>query len=85
MQLPPQLLTSLQSINSFDQKAFEAVHASGEQITSIRFNPQKKITIENKFETAAATQTPELISQNPVSWSSNGYYLTHRPSFTLFR
>ena len=46
MQLPSQLLTSLQSIKSFHQKAFEAVHETGEQITSVEFSASW-----NAFET----------------------------------
>ncbi len=72
MQLPQQLLTSLESVKSFQQKAFEDVHASGEQITSIRFNPLKQII-----------NYPLSILHSQISWSSSGYYLTHRPSFTL--
>ena len=69
MQLPNKLIQSLQSVKSFDQKAFEEVHASGEQITSLRINPLKPL--------------PNFPHSNSVHWSSNGYYLTQRPSFTL--
>lgn len=69
--LPPSLLNSLQHAPGFDRNAFEAVHQSGQQVTSIRINPLK-CKIENvKFETA------------PVPWSAYGYYLAQRPSFTL--
>jgi hypothetical protein len=33
VQLPKELLESLKAIESFDQEAFEKIHASGEQIT----------------------------------------------------
>ncbi len=70
-QLPTSLLNSLQPAPGFDRNAFEAVHASGEQVTSVRINPSK-CTIENvKFKTEA------------IPWSSFGYYLEQRPSFTL--
>ncbi len=72
MQLPIKLIHSLQSIKSFDQKAFEDVHASGEQITSIRFNTLKP-----------SINYPLSIINSQIPWSTSGYYLTHRPSFTL--
>lgn len=72
MQLPEELLESLKSIESFDQEAFEKIHASGEQITSIRINPNK-FSIENlKFKI-----------ENKVPWTRYGVYLAQRPSFTF--
>ena len=41
MDLPKQLIDSLVNVQGFDKAAFEAVHASGEQVTSIRLNPFK--------------------------------------------
>jgi 16S rRNA C967 or C1407 C5-methylase (RsmB/RsmF family)/NOL1/NOP2/fmu family ribosome biogenesis protein len=71
-QLPKELLDSLHGIQGFDQKAFEEVHASGEQITSIRINPAKEFHISN------------FTSQiTPVPWTQAGYYLSQRPSFTF--
>lgn len=70
-QLPPSLLNSLAQAPGFDRNAFETVHEAGPQVTSIRINPAK-CKIENvKFKTSA------------VPWSSYGYYLEQRPSFTL--
>lgn len=75
-QLPQQLIQSLQHIKGFDEVSFTAVHQSGEQVTSIRFNPLK----------SGPVHSPSGIStfaiQNKVPWSSNGFYLTERPSFT---
>jgi 16S rRNA C967 or C1407 C5-methylase (RsmB/RsmF family)/NOL1/NOP2/fmu family ribosome biogenesis protein len=68
-QLPSALLASLQTVKGFDEAAFVQVHRSGEQITSIRKNPAKQAQVANL---AAA-----------IPWSSAGYYLTARPSFTL--
>ena len=67
--LPSSLIRSLQHVKGFDEKAFIAVHESGEQITSIRINPAK--------------QTPFPNSQFPIPWTEYGYYLPARPSFTL--
>ncbi len=68
-QLPPALLASLQAVKGFNETAFVQVHQSGEQITSIRFNPSKKSEILNH--------------KSKIPWSSQGYYLSERPSFTL--
>ena len=77
--LPQALLQSLNHIKGFDKAAFEAVHASGEQVTSVRVNPFKQSKINN--------QTPWTIdcglSTNKVPWCEHGYYLKERPSFTL--
>ena len=70
MILPTSLLRSLQHVQGFDEKAFVAVHASGEQVTSIRLNPSKDCQLP--------TSNFQL-----VPWSSKGCYLPARPSFTL--
>lgn len=70
MLLPLSLLESLQSVAGFNRAAFEAVHASGEQVTSIRLNPEKPML-----------DGPETSSGIP--WCPHGYYLPSRPSFTL--
>ena len=69
MQLPRLLLDSLESVKGFDKQAFEKVHASGEQITSIRINPNK----DSKFQ----------IPNSNIPWCETGYYLDSRPSFTF--
>ena len=72
MTLPELLLQSLQNIKGFNEEAFKAVHQSGGQITSVRLNPEK-LKIKNS----------KLKIEEAVPWSSKGYYLTERPSFTL--
>ena len=72
-QLPPALITSLQTAKGFDEKAFSEVHESGEQITSIRFNPEKIFNDQ---------QSVINIQLDKIPWSSNGFYLSERPSFT---
>ncbi|MBS1655216.1 MAG: Fmu (Sun) domain protein [Bacteroidetes bacterium] len=69
MQLPPALLQSLDGVKGFDKKTFEEVHASGEQVTSIRINPSKKTNIQ--------------FPNSPIPWSEYGFYLDERPSFTF--
>ena len=70
MSLPQSLLQSLAGVPGFDREAFEAVHASGEQVTSIRLNPEK--TTDHR------PQTTDLIP-----WCPYGRYLSSRPSFTF--
>lgn len=91
--LPPALLQSLENLPGFDKEAFEAVHLSGEQVTSIRFNPSK-LDAEKTLDLLTTHHSPLLTSDSrlpthdsrlptPVPWSSHGYYLPERPSFTF--
>lgn len=74
MQLPEAFLDSLNGIKGFNKEAFEKVHASGEQVTSIRINPSKLNT----------QLTNKPINQlTKIPWSEFGYYLKDRPSFTF--
>jgi 16S rRNA C967 or C1407 C5-methylase (RsmB/RsmF family)/NOL1/NOP2/fmu family ribosome biogenesis protein len=73
--LPNNLLASLEGLPGYDAAAFEAVHAAAWEATAtapttIRINPAKP---------------PSILPQNttPIPWSSAGYYLEARPSFTL--
>lgn len=68
--LPNQLLSSLEGLPGFDAADFTAVHATGGAPTSIRINPAKP-----------PTAVP--VNATPVPWSSFGYYLDKRPSFTF--
>ena len=72
-QLPASLLASLQTVKGFDENAFVQVHESGEQITSIRLNPKKIFNNQYSISNAQLEKVP---------WSSAGYYLPERPSFT---
>ncbi len=60
----------------FDKEAFENVHRSGEQVTSIRINPSKLL----KPEDAASLRD---IIDTGIPWTKYGYYLQSRPSFTF--
>ena len=71
MYLPPPLLASLQGVTGFNRAAFEAIHDSGEQVTSIRLNPFKSFAGHANWVTT------------PVPWCPAGRYLATRPSFTL--
>ena len=74
--LPPAFLQSLQGLKGFDETAFIDVHQSGGQIVSIRLNPSKIKSIDQLSFTDA-------VADGAVPWSSHGYYLSQRPSFTL--
>jgi 16S rRNA C967 or C1407 C5-methylase (RsmB/RsmF family)/NOL1/NOP2/fmu family ribosome biogenesis protein len=72
LQLPSALLTSLHGIKGFNETTFIDIHASGEQVTSIRLNPLKN----NNCQLST-------INRQPIDWCPYGYYLPKRPSFTL--
>ncbi len=72
LSLPEAFIQSLQNVKGFNEEAFKAVHQSGGQITSVRLNPEK-----------IKSQNLKLKIEEAIPWSSNGYYLTERPSFTL--
>lgn len=72
MQLPTSFIETIQHCKGFDQAAFEAVHQSGETVTSIRIN-STKINDNIPFNPGKTDKVP---------WCSNGYYLGERPSFT---
>ncbi|MBL0357421.1 MAG: RNA methyltransferase [Chitinophagaceae bacterium] len=73
MQIPAALFQSLQNTKGFNKEAFKTVHESGEQVTSIRLNVAKTCN----FQLSAFN-----FQLNRVPWSTNGYYLSERPSFT---
>ena len=80
-ELPQKLIATLIKLDQFDEVAFCAVHESGEQVNSVRFNTGKIMMAEGRW--------PPSISQPPfplagrIPWTSNGYYVSARPSFTL--
>ena len=70
-EIPVALLASLKDVEGFDEIPFVQTHQSGKQIVSIRINPSKFDIGQVSFNVEAK-----------IPWSSNGYYLTERPSFT---
>jgi 16S rRNA C967 or C1407 C5-methylase (RsmB/RsmF family)/NOL1/NOP2/fmu family ribosome biogenesis protein len=84
MALPLSLLTSLDGLPGFDRQAFEAVHESGGQVTSLRINPDKWTHhgIEKLISGFNAFQQRD-IKASAIPWCRNGYYLSERPSFTF--
>ena len=79
MKVPSALIDSLIETKGFDKEAFEKVHQSGEQITSVRFNAQKPVDQSTIF---SVENNSEAIAFSSVPWNANGYYLSFRPSFT---
>ena len=73
MQFPKTFLDSLNGTKGFDKDAFEKIHVSNEQVTSIRINPLKPV---NKFPNFP-------IPNSKIPWTEYGYYLKERPSFTF--
>ncbi|MDN3654521.1 RNA methyltransferase [Ferruginibacter paludis] len=74
--LPQLLLESLEGLPGYDRTAFENIHCSGEQVISVRLNNRKIPAVaELAFADAAVAGN--------VPWSTDGYYLSQRPSFTL--
>jgi 16S rRNA C967 or C1407 C5-methylase (RsmB/RsmF family)/NOL1/NOP2/fmu family ribosome biogenesis protein len=72
--LPPSLLIALEQAPGFRKESFVQVHEAGPAVHSLRINPAK------------ITQLPAAftgISAGAVPWSSYGYYLSERPSYTL--
>jgi len=67
--VPQELLNSLSLVNGFDQDRFIECHLSSERLTSIRLNPFKKSELAFNVD-------------EPVAWSSQGFYLEQRPYFT---
>jgi 16S rRNA C967 or C1407 C5-methylase (RsmB/RsmF family)/NOL1/NOP2/fmu family ribosome biogenesis protein len=69
---PEQIMDHLEKAPGFDRAAFRAVHASGEQVVSIRTNPAKW----------KGDQGISFPLSHRVPWSNNGFYLKERPFFT---
>lgn len=80
MKLPQELLNSLEDVHGFDREAFEAVHQSVEQITSIRVNPAKMSMVNGEW--SIIHHSPFTIADK-VPWTYTGFYLSQRPSFTF--
>ena len=71
MPVPHDLIQSLQHVAGFNESTFKQVHASGEQVTAIRFHPVKQ------------PWTTERWTGEHIPWCPLGFYLSERPSFTL--
>ena len=83
MQLPEKLVASLEGIEGFDREAFERVHESGGQVTSIRINPLKTLNVKRETSMSDFFHVSPFTFLETVPWSEYGYYLSQRPSFTF--
>ncbi len=74
MTLPQALLDALEGVKGYNRETFIAVHNSGEQVTPYPlFNP---------LRTGHQPSVP-LDASSPIPWTSHGFYLSARPSFTF--
>lgn len=78
MNLPISLMNSLRDVKGFNEETFAKTHNSEKPVTSIRLNPLKEIKTQDVL---ASSIFP--VASEKISWSSEGYYLDERPSFTL--
>jgi len=85
-------LSSLEGVAGFDAASFEAVHASGRQVTSVRLNPAKwqgggdVSGVRRGDEDSSGAWRGDAgmqVQMKKIPWSSWGYYLSERPSFTF--
>ena len=83
MQLPKKLLESLEEIEGFDREAFERVHEMREQVTSIRVNPFKSSNGKSETSIEHFFHVSRFSFHEKVPWTTYGYYLAQRPSFTF--
>src|SRR5687768_7309919 len=81
--LPDSLMNSLVDAKGFDREAFERVHTSGDQVTSIRVNPSR-FGVETFLQDGiTGIAVSELTPVKQIPWTQYGFYLPERPSFTF--
>lgn len=76
MKIPESLIESLHGIKDFDEAAFKEVHENVQPVTSIRLNAAKIFDI-------SLLETWKDLQPEPIPWTSKGFYLSNRPSFTF--
>lgn len=76
-QLPQSFINSLHGVAGFAEKSFCAVHEVDKQVTSLRLNTHKYP------EKVRSELIDKKYFSHKVPWTSNGYYLSERPSFYL--
>lgn len=69
--LPENFIQSIQHVEGFNKKNFEAIHTQNNPITSIRLNETKP------------NHLLQHLYQEQVPWCDYAFYLKERPSFTL--
>ena len=83
MQLPIELLRSLDGVRGFDKETFINVHESGGQVTSVRVNPYKPSVVSRESSVGNVSHASRLPLHEEIPWTEYGYYLKSRPSFTF--
>ena len=83
MQLPIELLRSLDGVRGFDKETFINVHESGGQVTSVRVNPYKPSVVSRESSVGDVSHASRLPLHEEIPWTEYGYYLKSRPSFTF--
>ncbi len=73
MIISPSICKAFENAPGFDADAFCGVHASGEQISSIRINPAKLNDLSDLGFSV----------ESPVPWCKSGWYLGERPFYTF--
>jgi 16S rRNA C967 or C1407 C5-methylase (RsmB/RsmF family)/NOL1/NOP2/fmu family ribosome biogenesis protein len=79
--LPSELIRSLKKMDHFDTAKFLSVHESGNQVVSVHINPGKSILPESGWPPEIKDPPFKIIDKVP--WSTDSYYLSDRPSFTM--
>ncbi len=84
MKLPEEFLQSLEGLPGYHRQEFVAVHEREEGVTSIRLNPEKwSGTSAGVTEPGDGNPSALTVSRTPVPWTTHGFYLAARPSFTF--
>jgi 16S rRNA C967 or C1407 C5-methylase (RsmB/RsmF family)/NOL1/NOP2/fmu family ribosome biogenesis protein len=73
MEWPEHFLASLEGAQGWNKIDFLRAHEEALPPVSVRFHPTKSVS----------RKVPRLEIRGPVPWSSYGFYLQSRPSFTL--
>ena len=79
--LPADFIKSLEKLHHFNPEKFIALHETGEQVVSVRFNEVKCNPANDKWPDDMTDPPFNLFARVP--WASNAFYLPERPSFTL--
>jgi 16S rRNA C967 or C1407 C5-methylase (RsmB/RsmF family)/NOL1/NOP2/fmu family ribosome biogenesis protein len=83
VELPRSFLDSIAHLPGFSKEAFEELHRSGKQVTSVRINPFKPPRFQTNEKGESFPVINAVTADEAVPWSRYGYYLNTRPSFTF--
>ena len=83
MQLPDDLLASLEGVKGFDRKSFINAHNNPQAVTSIRVNPLKTDSSNLSLLSSDTDHRKGFDVEERIPWCQFGFYLRSRPSFTF--